>query len=392
MRETLRIGIISMSTYEAPPRTYGGERYVYGIAKVLDSLGHEIYLFAPPGSWKPPNGKLFYIPHTHGEVSIEAEYFPIQHYLDELLKCDFIIDFSHTKQVSQYLYFYHREFRDRTILVLNGVSSTSPAIPYNIVVPHVSTMECIVQGKSQFADCEICRYFYPDKIRKWPREVFVGVIPWACDSDEFPKEEYLGSEKSIMYMFSGNPAPHKGFLVVANVIKKLYKIGIKELNFVIHLGGSAKIHDEYRKMYKPILEVLTNKLGVKVLGDLPRDEYNNIRKQVMCAVLPRHSYEPFDMCTAEFMMMGIPVITWFMGAPPDIVQWGRYGLVAKSIDDIVNYIINKEWEKYNPEDVRKRAEKFDVRNIAPMYIDLLKKIERKGMNNVFINYWGKLNN
>jgi len=391
MVESLRIAIVSTCTYSVPPISYGGvERIVYYVVKTLEELGHEVYLFAPPGSYRPSNGKLFYIPLTHGEYSFEAEYFPILYYLDELLKCDFIIDFSHTKAVAQEIYFYHRDYRDRTLLFLNGVSSLYPAIPFNIAVHHISTIECIVNGKSQFADCEICSKFFSKKVRKWPKEVFVGVIPGMCDINEFPEDEYLGNEKKITYMFSGNPAPHKGFLIVAYALKKLYKIGIKNIDFIIHLGGSAKVHNEFREMYKPILETLASKLGVKILGNLPWKEYNNIRKQVKCAVIPRCNYEPMDLCTIEFMAMGIPVITWYMGAPPDVIQWGKYGIVAKSINDIVNYIIDKEWEKYNSKEIRKRAEKFDRRNITKMYIDLLKRVERRGMNSGFKNYWEEL--
>jgi glycosyltransferase involved in cell wall biosynthesis len=56
----MKIAMISTQVLATPPAGYGGlERVAHDLVETLSAWGHEVDLFAAPGSKKPPNGNLY---------------------------------------------------------------------------------------------------------------------------------------------------------------------------------------------------------------------------------------------------------------------------------------------------------------------------------------------
>jgi len=347
--------------------------YFWLIARGLAELGHEVHLFAPPKSKVPPNGYLHYIPHTEGRLDLEAEYFHVKHYKDILLKLDFVIDCSHTKQFAKYVQYYHRDYMCRVLNVLNGV--VTPPVQYNIVVGSRVWAKLLIEGKSQFHDCEICSLLYGTKIHPVKREAIVGIIPWAQDSSMYTPNY----EKDSYYLFYARPTIYKGF----DVVIKLKKVLRDKLNIVAGFGVATDEHRYWYNLYKPMID----RLGIPHVVNVTHEEKIRLMQRAKAYLNPIHAHEPFGLLVIEAMLCATPVIATAMGSMPEIIQHGRSGLLFKTFEELVNIVVNNEVEKIDLREVRRRGEEFDYRKVVPNYIDLAKRLERKGVNNVFVDYF-----
>ena len=74
MVDSMRIAVISTTTYRTPPKKYGGGVYYWLLSKGLAELGHDVTLYATPGSKTPPGGRLRLIPSSYGDIILMNEY------------------------------------------------------------------------------------------------------------------------------------------------------------------------------------------------------------------------------------------------------------------------------------------------------------------------------
>src|SRR5579859_5761206 len=103
----MRIGIIGTHFWKIPNEINTGDHFYAGLAKTLDEMGHEVFFFAPEGSYTPPNGKQLVIPCSFGSISpssTECEQTCYDKYKNILLTLDVIHDFSITKRVTENLF------------------------------------------------------------------------------------------------------------------------------------------------------------------------------------------------------------------------------------------------------------------------------------------------
>ncbi len=356
----MRIGVISTTTFATPPEKYGGEFYFWLIAKGLAEMGHEVWLYATPGSKIPPNGKLRLIRATYGSIDLSAESEVWDYYKDEILEHDFIIDCSHNHIVAEKIRFFYPEHMNKIVNVLNGIVSNIPRPePYNLIVGSKSWYECLVKGWSQYKGT-IWEKLYGDRIHPVKPEAIVGIIPWATDIEMYKFKE----EKEDYFLYCGRLTPYKGFHTFIRLARRF-----PNKKFIAIISIAVKDHKEWFEKYKPAIESTPN-LEVKI--NVSHEEKIKLYQNAKAFIAPYESREPFGLVVIEAMSCGTPVIASHIGTMPEIIDKG--GVLCKSFDEFVEAV--KNIDDIDPKDARKNAKKFDYRNVVPKYLDVYKKLRR----------------
>ncbi|MHC1624464.1 MAG: glycosyltransferase [Methermicoccaceae archaeon] len=348
----MKIAVISTTTYETPPRKYGGEYYFWLIAKGLAELGHRITLYATPKSKTPPNGELRLIPSTYGRIDIGSEARVWKMYGEELLEHDFIIDCSHNHIPAEQIRFFHPEAMNRIVNVLNGVCSHVPRPePFNLIVGSESWKECLIKGISQFYGTPWAEY--GEFITPVKPEAIVGVIPWAIDVKSFPFEK----EKEDYFLWFSRPTPYKGLHVA---IKLARKLGLK---LKVALPIAAEDHRYWFEKYKPMIE----SSNAEVVTNPTHEQKIELMSKAKALIFSIESREPFGLIPVETMACGTPVIATKIGAMPEIIKEG--GILCSNFDEFVKAV--ERIDEVKPKDARRNAERYDYRRVVPKYLEVL---------------------
>lgn len=371
----MRIVVISTTTYSTPPVSYGGEVFFSDLAEALAQLGHEVHLFAAPGSKCPTNGFLHYIRGTYGSISFEVEHEVYEVYKDELLKSDFLIDCSHNHLIAEEIYWFHREHAKKLFNVLNGAVTIWPRCrPWNMIVGSNKWKELVVNAVSQFKGTPWEKSEFDIALAKRFEETEVHVIPWACDTSFYsPNENY---PKKDYFLWVGRPTPYKG---IHKAIKLAMTMDVP-LKVLIRTRAILE-HEHYGVKYSEMIEK-ANAKGAKIevveeakepFGQMfKRELYRNAR----ALLFPSESNEPFGLVLIEAMACGCPVICSNLGALPEIIENGINGFVCSSNEEYLEAI--KNIGSISPEACRKIAvEKFDRRVAAQNYLDLYDRLKDK---------------
>jgi len=370
--KNLQISLISTTTYSTPPIAYGGEVFFWDLAEALAQMGHEIHLFAAPGSKCPTNGFLHYIRGTYGSISLAAENEVYQLYKDELLKSDFIIDCSHDHLVAEQIYWFHREHAKKLFNVLNGVVTIWPRCrPWNMIVGSNKWKELVVNAVSQFKGTAWENSEFDIPLPKRFEENEVHIIPWACDTSFYtPNEDY---SKGDYFLWVGRPTPYKG---LGKAIELVMSAGVP---FRVLASREILEHQFYGVRFSEIIQK-ANEKGAKIeMLKEPKQPFGNIFKREYyrssrALIFPSESHEPFGLVLIEAMACGCPVICSDLGALPEIIENGVNGFVCKTEEEYLEGI--KNIDSISPEACRKVAvEKFDRYVVAQNYLNLYGKLK-----------------
>lgn len=340
----------------------------------MAQLGHEVHLFAAPGSKCPTNGFLHYIRGTYGSISLGAEHEVYQVYRDELLKSDFIIDCSHNHLVAEQIYWFHREHAKKLFNVLNGVVTIWPRCrPWNMIVGSNKWKELVVNAVSQFKNTPWEKSEFDISLPKRFEENEVHVIPWACETSFYtptqqPKGDYL--------LWVGRPTPYKG---LAKAIELAMKAGVP-LKVLMRKQAIAE-HQYYGVKYSELIGEAKEK-GAKIeVVEEAKEPFGNMLKRLLyqnakALIFPSESNEPFGLVLIEAMACGCPCIVSNLGALPEIIENGVNGFVCASDPEYLEAI--NLIDSISPEACRRVAvEKFDRSVAAQKYLNLYEKLKDK---------------
>jgi len=355
--EKLKIAVVSTTTYETPPKAYGGEVYFWLMARGLAELGHEVTLYATPQSKTPPNGKLRLIPSTYGRIDLSEEVRVWKQYSDEILQHDFIVDCSHNKLIGENIYFFHPEAIKKTINLLNGIVSHTPRPePFNLLVGSQSWKECLIKGISQFYGT-IWSKLYGEFIAPVKQEAIAGIVPWAIECDEY-KPCY---DKDDYFLWFSRPTPYKGLHIA---IKLARKLGFK---LRVAMSLVAEDHEHWFERYKPLIE----STDVEVVTNPTHEQKIELMQHAKALLFTIESREPFGLIPIEAMACATPVIATRIGAMPEIIREG--GLLAANFDEFVKAI--ERIEEVKPSEARRNAERYDYRRVVPAYLDVYRRLQ-----------------
>lgn len=373
--DPLNISVISTTTYSCPPLSYGGEIFFYDLSCGLSELGHNVTLFAPPGSQPPkPNGELKYIRGTYGSISLAVEHEVYQANKEELLKSDFIIDCSHNHLVAEQIYWFHREHAKKLFNVLNGVVTTWPRCrPWNMIVGSNKWKELVVNAVSQFKGTPWEKSQFDISLPKRFEENEVHVIPWACDTSFYTPSQSAHPVYDYL-LWVGRPTPYKG-------LAKAIDLAVKaKVAFGILLRKHAiSEHEYYGVKYSEIIRKASEngaEIGVFEEAKEPfgskfkRELYRNAK----ALIFPSESHEPFGLVLVEAMACGCPCIVSNLGALPEIIENGVNGFVCSNEEEYLAAI--KNIDSISRETCRKTAvERFDRTVAAQNYLSLFEKLK-----------------
>ena len=350
----MRIAVVSTTTYSAPPLSYGGEVFYWHLARGLCELGHDVTLYGAPGSKLPHNNcrcRLKYFPGTYGRIDVGREHDGATWYYHEILANDLVVDCSHNHFIAETAGWYHRGQDDQKILVvLNGVTSNTPRCgPYNTVVGSEFWKKLLLMGRTQFFGTSFADAMGISLVAIPPKH-FAGVIHWATDTNFYVPSP----TKDDYFLWLSRPTAYKG-LSDALEIAAWHKLHLK----IVPGLGNAAHEEEFKSFEKGI--TLANNAGARIeVVTLPLDSTHHQKKRELyqkakALLYPIKSHEPFGLTVIEALSCGTPVLTYDMGAMPEILQPGVTGYICENLNEMIESI--EEVSKLSPEACRADAEK-----------------------------------
>jgi len=356
MAKKLRIAQIAPLWITIPPLKYGGiERIVAMLCDGLSGRGHEVTLFAAPGS--TAKGKL---------ISV---------YEKPLL--DAKIDWSNpiwnlrnlslaTEMANEDKFDIIHSHLDLWALFFHNLTKT----------PVIHTMHNpLYRTKTDAAKDDRLRLF----VEEAKRTDIVFISQSAKDQAmlEFPEKRsriiYNGIDLSHFkfnkkggdhFVWIARMNKHKG---VENAITAAEKMGVKLL-----LAG--RIDPTQKEYFKTCIKPHLND-KIQYVGELTENQLSDFYGPAKACLYPIEWEEPFGLVVTEAMACGTPVIAYRRGSMPELIEDGKTGFVIDSNIDLLVEAMKKV-DQIDRGSVRRQVEeKFSkermVENYEKAYYQLL---------------------
>jgi len=165
-------------------------------------------------------------------------------------------------------------------------------------------------------------------------------------------------------LFVGRVTPDKG-------VEEAIKIA-RDLNQKLDIVGRVKEKDAG---YWQQLAPLVDGEQIRYLGPKTQAELAVIFSQAKALVFPTKEPEAFGLVTVEAQACGTPVVISDIGPSKELVDHGKSGFVVKTLDEFTAAIRNIDSidRKY----CRQFAQKFDIREMANHYDRLYSQLSEK---------------
>ena len=346
----MKIALVSPPLLLTPPSGYGGlERVVYDLGCSLVNQGHDVTLFAPPGS-KIDGGTLVETIPASGTTNVnwvQKELEAFNTYKDKLGDFDIIHD--------------HSWFG----------------------FPYMARLE------EKFKDIKVCHTHHGHldwNAKKVPPQI--GKINLLAISD-FMRKEYAGQGWDARYVYNGidiseypmrdaSLEPQEPRLVFVGRISKfkMPHAAIKaaiEADIPIDVVGGTFVDDP--AYVENIKKECANSGGLATLHlDVDHAVKVNLVRNATAQLVPSKMGEPFGLIAVEAMSCGTPVIAFDDGALKEIVNSNKVGTICNDYDAFLAAIKDIPNAGYDPSACRARAEYFSRERMAERYVKAYKDI------------------
>ncbi len=316
MEKKLRIAQIAPLWITIPPLKYGGiERIIAMLCDGLSAKGHEVTLFASPGS--TAKGKLISVfekPLLDANIAWSN---PIWNLRNLSLA---------TEMANQGEFDIIHSHLDLWTLFFHNLTKT----------PVINTMHNPLYRTNADANKD-------DRLRLFMEEakrtniVFISQSAKNQAMLEFPANRariiYNGSDLSH---FNFNPKGGEHFVWVArmnkhkgveNAIAAAEKLGVKLL-----LAG--RIDPTQREYFEDIIKPHLND-QIQYVGELTENQLSDFYGPAKALLYPIEWEEPFGLVVTEAMACGTPVIAYRRGSMPELIEDGKTGFVVDSNLDLL---------------------------------------------------------
>ena len=204
----------------------------------------------------------------------------------------------------------------------------------------------------------------------------ISVIPSSSIDDAFFQSSRKTSTnvyKTLLYV--GRLSPEKGILILMKAVKLLKKMCGPQEEFKLVILGDGKLRDVLKRKVKEYgLDGM-----VKLKGFVPHEEVIKYLNNCHMLVLPSLS-EGRPKVILEAMAAAKPVVATYAGGIPETVKDGVNGLLVRPNDpsalaEALHKLLEDESLSIKlGEEGRRRAEKYKLERIMPLYISSIKRI------------------
>jgi len=332
----LRIAQIAPLWITIPPLKYGGiERIIAMLCDGLTDKGHEVTLFASPGSkTKAKLISVFDKPLLEAGIPWANPVWNLRNLSKafEMANAD-TFDIIHT-HLDLWALFFHNLTKTPVIHTMHNPlyrtnADASKDDRLRLFAEEAKRINIVFISQSAKAQAMV--KFPPERIR---------VIYNGIDLSHF-KFNPKGGEH---FVWIARMNKHKG---VGNAIAAAEKLGVKLL-----LAG--RIDPTQVKYFETYIKPHLNE-KIKYVGELTEQQLSDFYGPAKACLYPIEWEEPFGLIVAESMACGTPVIAYRRGSMPELIKDGKTGFVVESNLDL----LIEAMKKVNQIDralVRKRVE------------------------------------
>lgn len=167
-----------------------------------------------------------------------------------------------------------------------------------------------------------------------------------------------------------------GYFLMAGrlVAYKRFDLGVKAFNklgFPLKIVGTGP---ELKKLRSLVSGVSRSKAsGIEFLGQVSDDRLADLYSKAQALVFPQE--EDFGIVPLEAMASGRPIIAFRSGGAVETIVEGKTGVFfdEQTVDSLAYAVKNFDASKFNPDDCRRQAEKFDVSVFKQKVLEKLEK-------------------
>ncbi len=333
----MKIAILSPIAWRTPPESYGPwEQVASTITEGLVKRGHEVSLYASGNSITSAKLKatcnLPYETDSSGDPKV-SECLHISNLMENAADFDIIHNHFDFLPLT-----YSRLIKTPMITTIHGFSSPK-IIPvykkYDATVAYIS-----ISNSDRHKDLTYLETIYH------------GVDP-SLFSFRKNKEDYL--------LYFGRIHPEKGLHIAIEIAEKSgYNLKIAGL-----------IQDE--NYFQTEIEPKINGSQIKYLGNLGKEDRNNVLGGAKALLHPISFEEPFGLSVLEAMMCGTPVIAFSKGSMPELIKDGITGFLVHDVTEALFAVQNLH--QINPKDCKFHAEtNFSRDKMIDSYVEAYKKV------------------
>jgi glycosyltransferase involved in cell wall biosynthesis len=337
----VKIGIYCTGSNPVPPKNYGGVQAVnHMTAEKLVEFGHEVYLFAPPGS--KTKGTLIEIYEGWGEGN---EWSNFETFLrPNIDKIDILIDTTAFGLPG-------KRFQDLPYLYRLGGDTNKRYCQYadrNMVFPSKSHLA--------FHSMEDCSCGIRRAQMKCETPVVYKPVSFPGEVEDIP---FADNTNEGYFLFLGTMHEHKGPHFAVEFARRT--------NSRLRLVGPMGNEGYFNNRIKPYLDD-------KITHEPPVNFENkwDVMKGAIAMLFTSDCEEGGPNAPLESLLTGTPVIAFNRSTITEYVDDGVTGLLCKSVDEMCDRI--GELKRLDPLQCRRRVlHKFSLEKYINEYLNLMKK-------------------
>lgn len=304
--------ICSSNSIIPPPKTGGGEQSIYYLAKELIKRGHEITIYAAPGSIIS-GAKIKKV--SPFPTFVKQKYANLQERITSYYDLMALANFFNAHEDKNYDLLYYTNYIFYEILPFAGRSKIPIVIrinyPHDPIYPYL---------KNDLKNIKNVHYLPISNFSKslMPELAYLDVIYSTIDMGDFP---FSGkSENYLLYI--GRICPDKGTDLAA-------KAAIESGKKLIIAGNVSGAH--YKYFNKTIRPFVDNK-KIIYMGEVDFKTKIKLYQGALATLFPIQWNEPMGTVLIESMACGTPVIAFDRAAVREIVKDKESGFIVKDGD------------------------------------------------------------